>query len=88
MSQLKAGLSNCRSVKDEWKWSFENSLDMLIVHDKNGNVLHVNRAVERILGYTAEETMQTALRDVIHPDDRQKPLSILPTTPVAPRASY
>jgi diguanylate cyclase (GGDEF)-like protein/PAS domain S-box-containing protein len=72
LAQLEADLARHQLIKDEWDWFFDHSLDLLVIHDEEGNVQRVNPAIERVLGYTQEEAMRTHLSDIVHPDDLQK----------------
>ena len=47
---------------------FENTPDIIYVHDLEGNYLSLNRAAERIFGYTREEALKMNLRQVVAPD--------------------
>ena len=49
----------------------DNSYDWEIFTDKNGKILYVNRAFERITGYTMEDLLSGEIseKDVVHPDD-------------------
>ncbi len=49
---------------------FELSSDMLCTADFDGNLLHLNDAWERILGWTREELMAKPFIEFVHPDDR------------------
>ena len=47
------------------------SLEVIVFKtDANGNLLFLNKAWEKILGYTVEESLYTFASSYIHPDDR------------------
>ena len=48
----------------------EHSEDLLCTHDLEGNLLSVNPAPARILGYTTEEMLKIPMRDMIVPEGR------------------
>lgn len=48
----------------------ENSEDLLCTHDLQGNLLTVNPAPARILGYTVEELLKIPMRELIVPEGR------------------
>jgi len=54
--------------EDIYRELFENASDIIYMHDFEGNVLSVNRAVERIAGYTRAETVKMKIADVIAPE--------------------
>jgi PAS domain S-box-containing protein len=54
---------------------FMLSPDMITVADFEGRFTRVNPAVERILGYTEEESLSRSYLDFVHPDDRERTVS-------------
>ncbi|CAN5873359.1 hypothetical protein BH20ACI4_BH20ACI4_12390 [soil metagenome] len=48
---------------------FENTNDIVYVHDLEGNYLSVNKAAERIFGYKREEILKMNISQVLVPDD-------------------
>lgn len=46
----------------------ENAIDIIYTHDLNGNYTSVNRAVERITGYTREESLAMNMADTLAPE--------------------
>ena len=54
---------------------FTLSPDMITVADFEGRFTRVNPAVERILGYTEEESSGRPYLDLVHPDDRERTVS-------------
>ena len=50
---------------------FENASDIIYTHDFEGRVISVNRAVERITGYTMAEVLQMNMADAIAPEYAQ-----------------
>jgi len=51
---------------------FESSGDCLWMVDFGGGRLYANRAIEKILGYTLEEFMETTPLSLIHPEDEHR----------------
>ena len=47
---------------------FENANDLIYTHDLKGNFTSLNRAGERITGYSREEALKVNIRDVVAPD--------------------
>jgi PAS domain S-box-containing protein len=51
---------------------FENANDLVYIHDLTGNVLFVNRAAERLTGYTRDHALRLNLMALVAPEDRQR----------------
>lgn len=49
---------------------FDYAIDMLCIADASGHFLKVNRAFERVLGYSSEELLSRPFVEYVHPDDR------------------
>ncbi len=47
----------------------ENSLDLLVLLDVEGNILYQNQAIRRTLGYHPAEIIGTSILDYVHPED-------------------
>ena len=56
------------SGENAYRDLFENASDIIYTHDFEGNLLSVNRAVERITGYTRSEALQMKITDIIAPE--------------------
>jgi PAS domain S-box-containing protein len=56
---------------------FDLSLDMVGVAGLDGYFKRVNPAIEKTLGYSAEEILSTPYLDLVHPDDREKTREVL-----------
>jgi len=50
----------------------ENSLDLMLVADAEGNARYANPANERILGYGREEFIGMNVPGLLHPDDQEQ----------------
>ncbi|MFC0609216.1 PAS domain S-box protein [Rufibacter quisquiliarum] len=59
---LKVALTDLQQV-------LENSVDMICTFDLDGNLLHINKICEKILGYSSEELVGRHYREFIHPED-------------------
>lgn len=54
--------------EDRYRELFENASDIIYTHDFEGKLLSVNRAVERIAGYTRAEALQMTLTEMVAPE--------------------
>jgi formate hydrogenlyase transcriptional activator len=60
-----------RYSEDRYRDLVEHSEDLLCTHDLEGNLLSVNPAPARILGYSVEELLKIPMRDLIVPEGRE-----------------
>jgi diguanylate cyclase (GGDEF)-like protein/PAS domain S-box-containing protein len=61
-------LQGAASGEDGYRELFENASDIIYTHDFEGNLLSINRAVERIAGYTRSDALQMKITDFIAPE--------------------
>lgn len=54
--------------EDRYRDLVENSRDLICTHDLNGRLLSVNKAAEKILGFSMEELVGKNLRDITPPE--------------------
>jgi diguanylate cyclase (GGDEF)-like protein/PAS domain S-box-containing protein len=64
----KAGSSDS---EDRYREMFENASDIIYTHDFEGKLISINRAIERIAGYTRSEALQMKFTDMIAPEYSQ-----------------
>ncbi len=57
--------------EDRFRDLVEHSEDLVCTHDLAGNLLSVNPAPARILGYSVEELLKIPMRDLIVPEGRE-----------------
>lgn len=57
-----------RESEERYRELFENARDAIYVHDLNGTYIRVNKAAERLSGYTREEIVGHNFWDFIAPD--------------------
>ena len=55
--------------EDRYRELFENANDIVYTHDLAGNFTSINKAAERVLGYTHEDVLTLTVRDVVEPED-------------------
>jgi diguanylate cyclase (GGDEF)-like protein/PAS domain S-box-containing protein len=54
--------------EERYREMFENASDIIYTHDFEGKLISINRAVERVAGYTRAEMLQMKWVDVIAPE--------------------
>lgn len=58
--------------EDRYRDLVEHSEDLVCTHDLEGNLLSVNPAPARVLGYDVAELLRTPMRNLVAPDFREK----------------
>ena len=64
----KTVLEALRESEARYRDIFENANDLIYVHDLEGNYLSINKATERVIGYTPEEALKLNMRQVVAPE--------------------
>ncbi len=75
--QLRSAMSALEASEANYRDLFENSTDIVVTYDLQGNVTSVNNAVERVLGYTREEALNTNWRIMVAPSHRRKAVELI-----------
>jgi len=57
-----------RRNEERYRDLFENANDLIYTHDLEGNFTSLNRAGERITGYTREQALEMNISDVVAPE--------------------
>jgi diguanylate cyclase (GGDEF)-like protein/PAS domain S-box-containing protein len=68
-SQRNAAIEALRKSEKFFKEVTDNSSDIIIITDKNGNITYCSRSIERFTGYKPEEIIGKSGFTFIHPDD-------------------
>jgi diguanylate cyclase (GGDEF)-like protein/PAS domain S-box-containing protein len=66
-----------RDSEERYRELVENANDLIYTHDLQGKITSLNRAAERITGYTREEALKMNLLDFVSPEDREKGRQLL-----------
>lgn len=64
---------------------FHHSSDMIVVSDATGTILHINRAIETILGFKPENVIGISGTELIHADDLPTVVDVLSSVIQQPR---
>jgi formate hydrogenlyase transcriptional activator len=70
VTEKKRAAEALRESEDRYRDLVEHSEDLVCTHDLEGNLLSVNPAPARILGYSVEELLRIPMRDLIIPEGR------------------
>ncbi|MGD0280484.1 MAG: PAS domain S-box protein, partial [Smithella sp.] len=71
-AQREEVLNLLRKSEKYFKEITENSSDIIIITDKNGDIKYCSRSVERFTGYKPEEITGRSGFSLIHPDDVER----------------
>jgi len=66
-----------RDSEERYRELVENANDLIYTHDLQGNITSINRAAERITGYSRDEALKMNLLDLVPPEDREKARQLL-----------
>lgn len=69
-------LAKLRLEKEKYKTLMENASDGIFIADKNGKCIEVNSKACELTQYSKEELLTKNIRDLLHPDELDKPLRI------------
>ncbi len=62
---------NRRASEEQYRELFEKAHDMVYTHDLTGNITSINKAAERILGYTRSEILKMSFSQFIAPESQE-----------------
>lgn len=70
VTERKRVIAALRQSERHFRSLIENALDTITILAADGTIMYESPAVERVLGYTAEELVGTSVFDLVHPEDR------------------
>ena len=77
LEALKKAEEKILIQESRFRGLIENSLDGIVILSAAGKSLYISPSIERILGFTEDEAMQTDIFSLSHPDDLPKILKVL-----------
>lgn len=72
MTDIKETRRKLKESTDRYMELFENSSDLVYVHDLEGNYLRVNKVVEKITGYWREELLNMNVEQIIAEESKKQ----------------
>ncbi|MDQ2087252.1 PAS domain S-box protein [Herbivorax sp. ANBcel31] len=72
-------INELKGIEEEFEIFFEINFDLLCFADLDGNFIKVNKAWEKLLGYSVEFLESKGFLDFVHPDDITSTLDAIKT---------
>ena len=69
ISERKRMEKALRESEEAYRELFDNANDIVYTHDLTGRFTSINRAAERVFGYTLDETLQENIARIVAPED-------------------
>ncbi len=76
ITEMKIVETALRESEAKYRNIFENAYDMIYMHDVNGRYLSVNKATEKLLGYSQDELVQMNALHFVVPEQRQRVIDL------------
>lgn len=68
ITEHKSVVEALRESEQKYRAIFENANDLIYIHDLEGNYLSINKATERVIGYTLEEALKLNISRIVAPE--------------------
>ena len=72
ITERKKSEESIRKSEKHFRSLIENAHDIISLSDENGMRFYVSPAIEKITGYSVQETINQPVFDIVHPDDIAK----------------
>ena len=72
ITELKEAEQQLKESEEKYRDILENATDLIQSLDNDGNILYVNNAWKKKLGYTSDEVINKNIFEIIHPDCLEK----------------
>ncbi|MCX7912051.1 MAG: PAS domain S-box protein [Dehalococcoidales bacterium] len=71
LSELESARRDLRISEASFRYLFENAHDAILIHDLDGNIITVNKAAERLTGYSRDELKRMNIRSILSPESME-----------------
>lgn len=76
-AEARSGEEALQSDSERYRELFENAFDMIFTHDLAGKLTSVNKAAERIAGYTRTEALEMNTSQLFTPDSQREATRVI-----------
>ena len=84
ITERKKAEEEIQKSEKRFRSLIENAQDIISLSDRDGNRFYISPSIEKITGYTVEESINRSVFDIVHPDDIERSKSQRQTFLAAP----